>query len=82
MDPSYYSPQTSSSRLQQHSHQSPAAAAVCYCRVHGSVVQGNYFHENYNSPPSPVTRHLMQQHPEAVVIQPSSGKTPAQVSNI
>jgi len=78
MDPSYYSPQTSSSRV-VHNHQSPAAAAVCFCRVHGSVVQGNYFHDTYNSPPSPVTRHLMQRHPDAVVVQATSGKNPQMV---
>ena len=39
-------------------------------------LQGNYFHDTYNSPPSPVTRHLMQRHPDAVVVQATSGKNP------
>lgn len=79
MDPSYYSPQPTSSRVH----------AVCYCRVHGNSAQmspRNYPHPHqlYNpqhfdpgsrlsiDPPSPVTRQLMQKHPEAVVIH--SGK--------
>ena len=39
-------------------------------------LQGNYFHDTYNSPPSPVTRHLMQRHPDAVVVNATSGKNP------
>ena len=39
-------------------------------------LQGNYFHDAYTSPPSPVTRHLMQRHPDAVVVQNTSGKNP------
>lgn len=61
MDPSFYSPQQTSK-------------AVCYCRVHGTLTQGHYLAEPSASQPpvSPVTRQLMQQHPEALVIQ--SGK--------
>ena len=76
MDPSYYSPQPTSSRVH----------AVCYCRVHGNSAQmspRNYPHphqlytpQHFDpgsrlsiDPPSPVTRQLMQKHPEAVVIQ-------------
>ena len=57
MDPSFYSPQ-------------PIAkthAAVCYCRAHGTIAQG--YHETSYGPPSPITRQLIQQHPQAVVIQ-------------
>ena len=39
-------------------------------------LQGNYFHDAYTSPPSPVTRHLMQRHPDAVVVNATSGKNP------
>ena len=76
MDPSYYSPQTRAakshhSREHLHGHQgSPAAgSAVCYCRVHGTLSPGHYLADPYQSPPSPVTRQLMQQHPEAVLVQ-------------
>ena len=58
MDPSYYSPQPTA---KVHS-----AAAVCYCRAHGTIAQG--YHET-SYPPSPITRQLIQQHPQAVVIQ-------------
>ena len=71
MDPSYYSPQPTSSRVH----------AVCYCRVHGNsaqmsrnLVDPRSYHNSqpqyypHYDPPSPVTRQLMQKHPEAVVI--------------
>ena len=77
MDPSYYSPQPTSSRLH----------AVCYCRVHGnstSMSPRNFpqHPQNYSdnppspitrqlnscNPPSPITRQLMEKHPEALVI--------------
>ena len=85
MDPSFYSPQTKPSKAHHHHahahhaghHASPSAAAVCYCRVHGTMTAANYFSDPYNAPPSPVTRQLMQQHPEAVVIQ-TAGK-PTQI---
>lgn len=85
MDPSYYSPQTSKGHHhngQQQQHSSPtmsseAATAVCYCRVHGTMAQGQYFPTDTYSPSSPVTRQLMQQHPEAIVIQ--TGSKPAQM---
>lgn len=63
MDPSYYSPQVSKG----------GGHAVCFCRVHGTFAKGHYFGD-VPSPPSPVTRQLIQQHPEAVVIQGSPGK--------
>lgn len=70
MDPSYYSPQVSKS--------SSSHAAVCFCRVHGTFAQGHYFGD-VPSPPSPVTRQLIQQHPEALVIQASPGKPATQM---
>ena len=57
MDPSFYSPQPTAK----------THAAVCYCRAHGTFAQG--YHETSYGPPSPITRQLIQQHPQAVVIQ-------------
>ena len=83
MDPSYYSPQPTSSRLH----------AVCYCRVHGnstSMSPRNFpqHPQNYSdnppspitrqlnscNPPSPITRQLMEKHPEALVIHTGRGR--------
>ena len=68
MDPSFYSPQPTAK-----------VHAVCYCRAHGTIAQG--YHETSYAPPSPITRQLIQQHPQALVIQHGtpSNMVPCQV---